>query len=298
MGNENSPYQYKQWFNAVFRGKASVKNGAFEFQFIVPKNIAYQINEGKLSLYAYDTLSKSEATGFSEEFDIGSSEDNPESDATSPTLTVFMGDTTFVNGGITNPNTTLVARLFDHHGINISGYGIGNSIIGTLDDAQTFILNDFYEADLDDFTRGTISFPLTNIAPGKHTIVVKAWDVYNNPVQASVDFTVTDGTNLTIESFGNYPNPFKTSTTLFFTHNRSGDDLQASLVLYDFTGRIIETREINIPQSGYQVELGSISWATDGEKKQPTGLYFARLTVRSLTNGSKNEQVAKLIMSN
>lgn len=298
LGNENQPYSYKQWFNALFRGKATVKDGAFEIQFVVPKNIAYQINEGKLSLYAYDTVNKTEATGFSEDFDIGSSELNPEIDSTSPTLALFMGDTTFVNGGITNPNTTLVARLFDQHGINISGYGIGNSIIGTLDDSQSFILNDFYEADLDDFTRGTISFPLNDIAPGKHTIIVKAWDTYNNPVQASVNFTVTDGTNLTIESFGNYPNPFKTSTTLFFTHNRSGDDLQASLVLYDFTGRVIETREINIPQSGYQVDLGSISWAADGEKKQPTGLYFARLLVRSLTNGSKNEQVAKLIMSN
>ena len=297
LGNENQPYTYKQWFNALFRGKASVKNGAFEFQFVVPKNIAYQIREGKLSLYAYDTVNKKEATGFSEDFDIGSSEANPEIDSTSPTLALFMGDTTFVNGGITNPNTTLVARVFDQHGINISGYGIGNSIIGTLDDAQTFILNDFYEADLDNFTRGTITFPLTDITPGKHTITVKAWDTYNNPVQATVDFLVTDGTNLTIETFGNYPNPFKSSTTLFFTHNRSGDDLQASLVLYDFTGRVIETREINIPQSGYQVELGSISW-DDGEKKQPTGLYFARLLVRSLTNGSKNEQVTKLIMSN
>lgn len=298
LGNENQPYSYKQWFNSLFRGKATVKNGAFEFQFIVPKNIAYQVNEGKLSLYAYDTLNKAEATGFSHDFDIGSSELNPETDSTPPSLTLFMGDTTFVNGGITNPNTTLVARLFDIHGINISGYGIGNSIIGTLDDSQTYILNDFYEADLDDFTNGTISFPLTNIKPGKHTITVKAWDTYNNPVQATVDFMVTDGTNLTIETFGSYPNPFKTSTTLFFTHNRSGDDLQASLVLYDFTGRVIETREIHIPQSGYQVELGSISWNVDGEKKQPTGLYFARVLVRSLTNGSKNEQVTKLIMSN
>ena len=297
LGDENQPFQYKQWYNSLFRGKASVKDGAFEFQFIVPKNIAYQVSEGKLSLYAYDTVSRSEASGFSQDFEIGSSEPNPEIDSTSPTLTLFMGDTTFVNGGITNPNTTLVARLFDVHGINISGYGIGNSIIGTIDDSQTFILNDFYEADLDNFTRGTISFPLTNIAPGKHTITVKAWDTYNNPVQASVEFIVTDGTNLTIETFGNYPNPFKTSTTLFFTHNRSGDDLQASLVLYDFTGRVIETREINIPQSGYQVELGSIIW-NEGEKKQPNGLYFARLLVRSLTNGSKNEQVTKLIMSN
>jgi hypothetical protein len=298
LGNENLPYSFKQWFNALFRGKATVKDGAFEFQFVVPKNIAYQVNEGKLSLYAYDTLNKKEATGFSQDFDIGSSELNPEIDSTPPAMTLFMGDTTFVNGGITNPNTTLVARLFDQHGINISGYGIGNSIMGTLDDSQTFILNDFYESDLDNFTKGTISFPMSNITPGKHTITVKAWDTYNNPVQAAVDFTVTDGTNLTIESFGNYPNPFKTSTTLFFTHNRSGDDLQASLVLYDFTGRVIETREIHVPQSGYHVELGSISWGVDGEKKQPNGLYFARLLVRSLTNGSKNEQVTKLIMSN
>ncbi|HEU5292212.1 MAG TPA: type IX secretion system sortase PorU, partial [Cyclobacteriaceae bacterium] len=298
LGNENQPYPYKQWFNALFRGKATVKDGVFEFQFVVPKNIAYQVNEGKLSLYAYDTLNKAEATGFSQDFDIGSSELSPEVDLTPPTLTLFMGDTTFINGGITNPNTTLMARLFDQHGINISGYGIGNSIIGTLDDSQTYILNDFYEADLDDFTRGTISFPMTDLAPGKHTITVKAWDTYNNPVQAIVTFTVTDGESLIIESFGNFPNPFKTSTTLFFTHNRSGDDLQASLVLYDFTGRVIETREINIPQSGYHVELASISWNIDGEKKQPTGLYFARLVVRSLANGSKNEQVTKLIMSN
>ena len=297
LGDENQPFSYKQWFNALFRGKATVKNGAFEFQFIVPKNIAYQVNEGKLSLYAYDTLNKAEATGFSQDFDIGSSEIDPELDSTPPALTLFMSDTTFVNGGITNPNTTLVGRLFDEHGINISGYGIGNSIIGTLDDSQTFILNDFYEADLDDFKRGTISFPLTDIAPGKHTITVKAWDTYNNPIHATVDFIVTDGTNLTIETFGNYPNPFKTSTTLFFTHNRSGDDLQASLVLYDFTGRVIETREIHIPNSGYQVELGSISW-NDGEKKQPNGLYFARLLLRSLANGSKYERVTKLIMSN
>jgi hypothetical protein len=298
LGDENQPYAYKQWFNALFRGKATVKDGAFELQFVIPKNIAYQVNEGKLSLYAYDTLNKTEATGFSQDFDIGSSELNPEVDLTPPAINLFMGDTTFVNGGITNPNTTLVARLFDQHGINISGYGIGNSIIGTLDDSQTFILNDYYEADLDNFTKGTISFALTNVTPGKHTITVKAWDTFNNPVQATVDFVVTDGTNLTIESFGNYPNPFKTTTTLFFTHNRSGDDLQASLVLYDFTGRVIETREIHVPQSGYQVDVGSISWNVDGDKKQPTGLYFARLLVRSLTNGSKNEQVTKLIMSN
>ncbi len=298
LGNENQPYPFKQWFNALFRGKASVQQGEFEFQFVVPKNIDYQIDEGKLSLYAYDALHKTEASGSSQNFEIGSSEPDPETDSTLPILNLFMGDTTFVNGGITSPNTTLVARLFDAQGINISGYGIGNSIIGALDESETFVLNDYYEADIDDFTKGTISFPLSNISPGKHTVTVKAWDTHNNPVQSTIDFIVTEGSNMVIETFGNYPNPFKTSTTFFFTHNRSGDDLQASLIVYDYTGRIIESFEVDIPAGGYQVELPTLNWNTNTTKNHPGGLYFARLLVRSLTDGSKNEQVTKLILSN
>jgi hypothetical protein len=298
LGNENSPYPYEQWFNALFRGKATVKYGEFEFQFVVPKNIAYQVDKGNLSLYAYDTLLDVEAAGYSQDFDIGSSEPAPSVDTTPPTLRVFIGDTTFINGGITNPNTALVARLSDTNGINISGYGIGNSIIGLLDDGETFVLNDFFEADLDDYTNGTISFPLNNLSPGKHTIIVKAWDTHNNPVESQVDFVVTDGTTISIESFGNYPNPFVTSTTLYFTHNRSGDDLEVSLVLYDNIGHLLQSYDFNVPKSSYQVDLIELDSATELLKKRPGGLYFARLVVRSLTNGSKNEQVTKLILSN
>jgi hypothetical protein len=300
LGNENQPYPFKQWYNALFRGKASIQQGVFEFQFVVPKNINYQIDEGKFSLYAYDDFHKTEASGFSQDLQIGSSEPDPEIDSTSPLLNLFMGDTTFVNGGVANPNTTLVARLLDANGINISGYGIGNSIIGMLDEdeTETFVLNDYYEADVDDFTKGTISFPLFNISPGKHTITVKAWDTHNNPVQSTIEFMVTEGSGIVIGTFGNYPNPFKTSTTFFFTHNRSGDDLQASLALYDYTGRIIESFDVDVPASGYQVELPILNWNTNTTKNHPGGLYFARLLVRSLTDGSKNEQVTKLILSN
>ena len=299
LGDQNQPYPYKEWFSVLFRGKAKVEAGEFEFQFVIPKNIDYQIDEGKLSLFAYDLVNKKEASGFTEDFEIGSTELNPTPDLTAPTLRVFMGDTTFVNGGIVNPNTTLVARLFDQHGINISGYGVGNSVIGILDnDAASFVLNDFYMADVDDYTRGTISYPLTDLSPGRHTIHVKAWDVYNNPVQGKVDFLVTDGSNLAIEAFENYPNPFRNSTTLFFTHNRSGDHLEANLALYDYTGQFIESYQIDIPESSYQVELLTINRYSESMKNRPAGLYFARLSVRSLSNGSKNEQVTKLIISN
>ena len=57
---------------------------------------------------------------------------------------------------------------------------------------------------------------LVDLIPGKHKMIIKAWDVFNNSAEASIDFIVTDGEALVIESFGNYPNPFSNRTTLFF----------------------------------------------------------------------------------
>jgi hypothetical protein len=298
IGKNNPPYSFEQWYNSLFRGKATVTNGEFEIHFVVPKNIAYTIDAGKLSVYAYDSVNSIEASGHSNDFQIGGSEPEPAIDTNAPTINLFIGDATFKNGGIANPNTILMAKLSDEEGINISGYGIGNSIIGTLDGDQSFILNDFYEADIDDFTKGTISFPLANLAEGKHTITVKAWDTHNNPVQGTVDFVVTDGTNLAIETFGNYPNPIESSTTLFFTHNRSGDDLQAGLTVFDNTGRVVGSYEFNLPYSTYQVNLLELTRHDRIFENRSGTIYFARLVVRSLTNGSKNEQVTKLILSN
>lgn len=297
LGNENAPYSYTQWYNRLFRGKARVEDGMFEFSFVVPKNIAYQVAKGKLSLYARDSAQNLSASGFSKSFDVGLSESNPEEDNTPPAISLFVGDTTFAEGGIASPNTTLVARLNDEHGINISGYGIGNSLTALIDD-ETFIVNDFYSADVNDYTHGTLQFPLENLSPGKHTVTLKAWDTYNNPAQATLEFTVTESENLVIQSFGNYPNPFQTSTMFSFTHNRSGDDLEAILVLYDPTGQIMYSQQIIIPSSNYQVDLFELTQGVNFTKNQHAGLYFARLSVRSLTNGSKNEQVTKLILSN
>lgn len=297
-GNQNQPYSYTQWFNRLFRGQASVENGMFEFQFVVPKNIAYQVAEGKLSLYAHDPAQHLEASGYSKDFQIGLSEPGIIADLNGPVISLHMGDTTFIAGGVTSPNTQLVARLYDDQGINISAYGIGNSITAVLDNDQSYILNDYYIADINDFTKGTVTFPFKNLSPGKHTITLHVWDTHNNPAQATLVFYVSDGEELKIESFGNYPNPFQTSTKLFFTHNRSGDDLEASLVLYIGTGQVLSTHTFIIPASQYQVDLLELTQGINFVKNQPTGLYFARLMVRSLTNGSKNEQVTKLVLSN
>ncbi len=298
IGKNNPAFSYKEWYNILFNGQAKVVDGIFEFEFILPKNMAYEIGTGKLSLYAEDVLQQIDAAGALTDFSVGGSEPSPTADNIPPTLQAFIGDTTFVNGGIANPNTTLLVRLRDAGGINISSYGIGNNLLATLDNGEQFNLNDYYTTEVDDFTAGRVEFPLHDLSPGKHTITIKAWDTSNNRAETSLEFRVTDGEEITIEHFGNYPNPFDNKTTFFFTHNRSGDDLGIELYLYSAYGQEIKTYSFNEISSSYQVELPELDTELEFGKKLPPGLYLARLAIRSLTNGSKYERVTKLIVVN
>jgi hypothetical protein len=297
IGKNDPPFEYSQWHNALFRGKATVIEGAFQLEFVMPKNIDYAVAPGKMSLYAMDPVTAADAIGSASDFKIGESEPNPLTESNPPQIRLFMGDTTFVNGGITTPDTWLVAHLADDTGINISSYGIGNNVMAILDDnGETFILNDYYVASQDDASSGWIHFPIKDLTPGRHRLTLKAWDIHDNSAEASIDFVVTDGESLVIETFGNYPNPFRENTILFFTHNRSGDDLQAQVFIHDLSGAILQSQDITITESDYKVDLLQVNSSGDFGKKLSAGLYLARLIVRSLTNGSKNEQVTKLII--
>jgi hypothetical protein len=299
IGKNNPPFEYQQWDNAVFRGKATVKDGEFEFSFLMTKNISDEIGNGKLSLYANDPESRLEAKGVNTNLRIGGIQTDVGGDVTPPVIRLFIGDTTFVNGGIASSDTYLIAKLEDESGINISGYGIENSIVAQLDnDTTTYVLNDYYVTDLDTYKKGTIRFPILGLSPGPHTLTVRARDVHNNPSEAVISFIVTDGEGLVIEEFGNYPNPFLDNTTFFFTHNRSGDDLRAQLFIFNHAGQLIRSAEISVPKSEYHINLMELNTWEDSGKKLPPGLYLARVVVRSMTNGSKNEKVTKLIVLN
>lgn len=297
IGKNDPPYKFPERTNALFRGKATVSDGVFQLSFVVPRNIAYEYGTGKFGLYASDPKNERDAGGAARVV-IGGSESAPADDSTPPVVQVFMGDSTFVNGGIVAPNTTLVVKLSDASGINISEYGVGNALTAVLDDVESFTLSDYYVAAADDFTTGWVHFPMTGLTPGRHSITVLAWDTFNNPGEGTIEFIVTDGEGLVIESFSNYPNPFENESSVYFTHNRAGDDLQAIMWLMAPTGQIMKTYEFDLPQSAYQVDLLNIDGFAEFGKKLPGGVYLARLAVRSLSNGSKSERVTKLIVVN
>lgn len=298
LGDENPVFTYKERSNTLFRGEATVSSGSFQLEFILPKNIAYQVGYGKLSMYAKNSMNTNDAIGGAINFKIGESELDSNSDNKSPEISLYMGDTTFINGGITSSSTQLVARLFDASGINIANYGIGNSLTVILDDDQIFEVGEYYLADLDNFTKGTITFPIEHLNPGKHTIELKAWDTHNNPSSAKVNFVVTDGTQIAIQKLYNYPNPFSSSTTIQFEHNRAGEDLEVFATIVDLSGQTMHMINYEVPSSQYLVTLPEWDGTNTAGTKLGNGIYLLRLAVRSLVDGSKNEQIFKLIILN
>ena len=57
-----------------------------------------------------------------------------------------MNDESFIFGGITDNNPTLIVNLSDAQGINTIGSGIGHDLVAVLDEQtdKSFILNDFH----------------------------------------------------------------------------------------------------------------------------------------------------------
>lgn len=294
-GNENPAFEYKERPNLLYRGRASVKKGVFAISFVLPKNFLATGQNGKATFYARST--QGDAIGSYSAFTLNGINSGAIADSESPSIKIFLGDTTFQEGGIVTSDTRLIAQLQDKSGINISQVN-NNGISATLDETLSINLNDYYVSNVDDATTGKAIYPLLKLKKGEHTISVSASDTHGNRNQASIRFVVSESNQIQIQSFTNYPNPFYESTRLQFQHSRQGEDLEATLIIYDIAGNLALKKTYEIPSSQNEVELAE--WAGDSSDgiKLKQGLYLARLSVRSLSDGSKNERFTKLILLN
>ncbi len=286
---------FTQQTNFLYKGKATVTNGNFNFSFIIPKDINYLFGKGKLSLYADD--GNKDATGFNTDFYIGGSSNTIITDKVGPTLKGYLNDEKFVNGGLTNDNPILIVKLIDSSGINTVGTGIGHDITAVLDnnDKNSIKLNDYYEAALDNYQQGQIRYQLPTLADGMHTLKIKAWDVFNNSSEIIIEFTVQKKQQLTISHVYNYPNPFTSKTTFWFEHNQPSENLNVLINIFSVSGKLVHQIKRTINNAGNR--SAEIEW--DGKdlyssEKLGRGVYIYRIIVTS--NNGKAEATQKLYL--
>jgi len=300
LGQDESPiFVFDLQKNLLFKGKSSVDNGEFTFSFVVPKDINYDYGNGKISLYAKGSIQEElcDAYGHNLDMVVGGTTTNFVEDYTGPQVNLFMNDTNFIFGGITDANPSLYALLYDENGINTVSNGIGHDMLAILDEesANPIVLNDFYESDVDSYKSGVIDYPFNTLSEGKHTLRVKVWDVYNNSSESTTEFVVLSSNNLNIQNLINYPNPVVDFTSFYFEHNQNDEEMEVSLQIMDLQGRVVKEIEQHIIPNGYR--YGPISWdgKSDRGAKLNTGVYVYSLIAR-LSNGKTANNSGRLIL--
>ena len=280
----------------LFRGLASVENGNFNFEFIVPRDVRVAYGNGKLSFYVSNN--ELDKAGFNNDIIVGGINENAPDDTLGPEIQLFMNDESFLDGANTNASPNLIAKLSDLSGINTSLTAVDHDIVGILDgdESNPIIMNDFYQTELDDFTRGKVIYRLRDLSVGPHTLKLKAWDTYNNSSEAILNFVVVSDTSITLDNVLNYPNPFVNYTEFWFNHNKPNEPLEVQVQIFTVSGKLIKTINQQVQTTGNLVR--NIVWngLDDFGNKLGKGVYIYKLKVTSTISNISSEKYEKLVI--
>jgi hypothetical protein len=283
--------------NVIYRGKASVVNGLFSFTFVVPKDISYEIGYGKIS-YAADN-GTTDAIGYYDNIIVGTTSDTISPDNIGPEMKLYLNDEQFVYGGVTNENPTLIVKLKDDNGINITGRGVGRDISMVLNDniTKNVALNEYYQAKTDSYQEGEVRFKMKDLPQGKNMLKTRAYDVYNNSSDAMLEFVVANSQEMALQHVLNYPNPFTTNTTFHFDHNKAGEAIKVQVQIFTISGKLIKTLQTDAVTSGNHFDQLQWDGRDDFGDNIGKGVYIYKVKVKSNT-GKSAEEFQKMVILN
>ena len=209
-----------------------------------------------------------------------------------------MNDESFLDGANTNASPNLIAKLSDLSGINTSLTAVDHDIVGVLDgdESNPIIMNDFYQTELDDFTKGKVIYRLRDLSVGPHTLKLKAWDTYNNSSETLLNFVVVSDSSITLDNVLNYPNPFVNYTEFWFNHNKPNEPLEVQVQIFTVSGKLIKTINQQVQTTGNLVR--NIVWngLDDYGNKLGKGVYIYKLKVTSTISNISTEKYEKLVI--
>lgn len=294
LGNGGqAPFGFEMQDHIIHKGVTTVTDGQFEFSFIVPKDISYAVDQGKISYYANNGLT--DAHGVFENFKIGGPSNGSINDTEGPRVDLYLNDRDFRPGDAVGKNAVLIADLEDENGINTIGVGIGHDITAVLDGdyANIMILNDYYLSEKDSYKKGQVIFPLNNLSVGEHTLTLKVWDVLNNSTEVEIHFVVD--ANLEIVDVEAFPNPASDFTNIVFTHNRPGVSFDTQLEIYNFSGTLVDVLNQRLGSNGTK-SLPLVWKINESQMLIRDGAYLYRVTITA-DDGYSANKTGKIIIS-
>jgi len=277
----------------MFRGSATITNGAYDFIFIPPLDVGYGGSGARVSLYAVlDTI---DAMGVIDSIAVSTSV-AATTDTAGPVIGVtFSGKPLEPGGNVIQIGDQLNITLTDSSGINLAeGIGHGITLETDNDAASLSNLTELFQYNQDDFTSGALNYNIDSLVPGLHTFKIKAWDNANNSATLSFAAEIISSSALAIQDLLNYPNPMSDKTSFSFSLTQTVDKF--SLEIFTLSGRKINSFDRYALAAAY---YDDIVW--DGRDafgdRVATGVYLYKATAVPAA-GDKVEEFGKVILIN
>lgn len=294
---------YYDYMGLLYAGQTDVKDGFFEFEYTIPKDVSYKQGSSRINLYAYSPDNKIEAMGANLSTHIATGSIGNETDTIPPQIRkCFLNDSIATDNFVTGATPIFFAEVFDANGINLSSGGLGHQITLVIDNRRdyTFVLNDYYEASLLEAGLGKIVYTLPTIEEGDHKAVLTVWDVFNNCSTHTFSFRVNKDYNPTLMMAKIYPNPVIPGSPISVEVNTNlpGESFDGYIELIDFTGKVVTRSEkVSLKSDLFAPATITFTPQTQYGTYPKEGLYIIRLVASN--SPSRNYSCsAKLVIAN
>ncbi len=252
--------------NILAQVTGTVTNGQFTGSLVIPRNTEAQWESALVNVYAHKTGTSEMVNGEYSLLNIrpastsvlGSDTEAPE------VASMFFNDaTSFHEGDVVPPTSTLYITATDNSSISVQTASIGNGLTLKLDGGATSYttVKDF--ATLTDGGKTlSIVYPMSGLSSGEHTLTFEVSDVYGNTSSRTITFTVGNSSGVSLELA---QTPVIGSAQFNMVSNTNGTP-SVTVKVADVTGKVIWSK--NTTSFPLQWDLK----ANDGTKLKP-GFY-------------------------
>lgn len=287
---------YQDRSSKLATGSTKVTEGVWNTTILMPSEIANNYSPALLTLYAYDPTNKNEANGATDRLFVYGYDSSTALDEEGPEIESFsISAHSSGNSDVVHANPVAIAVFSDESGINISDAGIGHKMSLTLDSSKVFDdVCHYFIPDSEDETKGSIAYPLHDLAPGDHELKLTVWDNARNSSTATVNFKVGVNLRPDVMQIATIYNRDNDQLNVKVTTDRALCTLGCKLECFDLNGTLLWSTE----RKAYSGNDSSISCSWDlndsNGHRLPRGIYMLRTSVTSddgLTT-SKSKKIA------
>ena len=257
------------------KGSTTVDNGHWSTSILMPSEISNNYAPALLSLYAYDSTSKTEANGSTEMLYVYGYDYDSAEDTEGPVIESFG-----VGAPTVHADPVAMAVFSDESGINISDAAIGHKMTLRLDSGKIYDdVSQYFFPDPYDETKGSIVYPLLGLAPGTHEMTLTVWDNANNSSNATVSFNVGLNMRPSVTELTSLYSKERDQLSVKVTTDRALCTLGCRLECFDLGGHLLWSME----RKAYADSNSSFTFSWDlndsNGNRLGRGIYSLRATV-------------------